>query len=111
MVSQSLSFSSPWALLLFNSLRAERGEEVSEEKSEASRGWFIRFKEGSHLHNSKAQGEAATADVEAATSYSEDLAETINKGDYTKQQTLHVDKIAFYWKKMPSKTFLAMGKK
>lgn len=52
------------ALNLFSSLKAERGEEAAEEKFEASRGWFMKFKK--HFHTIKVQGKASRTNVEAA---------------------------------------------
>ena len=53
----------------------------------------------SHFYNQKEQGEAASADVNAAENYPEYLSVIID-GGYTKQQIFIVEEKAFYWNKI-----------
>ena len=55
----------------------------------------MRLKGRRYLCNMKVHGEAASADVEAAVSNPEDLAQTVHESEYTKQPIFSTDEAAF----------------
>ncbi len=74
---------------------------------DASRGWFFHFKNHSGIHNVRIVGESGSADKEAAAKYPDHLKEIIEQGGYSDDQIFNVDETGLFWKKMPTRTFLA----
>ncbi|XP_023289525.1 tigger transposable element-derived protein 1-like, partial [Orussus abietinus] len=80
-------------------------------KFSASNGWFTGFLQRYALHNVKIQGEAVSTDETAAMNYRKVLAEIIDDGGYCPNQVFNADGTGLFWKKMPSRTFIAKSEK
>jgi len=96
---------------LFEALKSEKGEGSESEEFMASKGWFMRFKARANLHNLKVQGEAASADEKAASDFPDALAQIIKEGGYCAEQVFNVDETGLFWKRMPSRTYIAKEEK
>lgn len=63
------------------------------------------------FHNVKTKGEIASADQNATNSHPEKLADLIKDGGYTADQVFNADETGLFWKKMPSRTYIAKSDK
>lgn len=84
------------ALSLFSILKKEKFKNETKE-FHASAGWFEKFKKRTNLHNVRITGEAA--DIY--------LKKIVEEGGYSHEQIFNVDETELFWKRMPTKTFLA----
>lgn len=97
------------ALAIFSALKDD--DFAGEKNFVASPGWFERFKKRSGLHNVRIQGEAASADKEGAEKFVIEFRKLIEDEGYELRQIFNVDETALFWKRMPSKTYLAKDEK
>jgi Asp-tRNA(Asn)/Glu-tRNA(Gln) amidotransferase B subunit len=89
-----------------------RGDETSkDEVFSASKGWFDRFRERAGWLKIRVQGEAASADNEAARNFPEELAEIIEEEGYCSRHVFNVDETGLFRKRMPSRSYIAEEEK
>ncbi|GFY09307.1 tigger transposable element-derived protein 1 [Trichonephila clavipes] len=74
-------------------------------------GWLTGFIKRHSFHNLKIKGEVASADEEAARKYPEKLAKIIKDGEYCAHQVFNADETGLFWKKMPTRTYIAKSEK
>ena len=77
----------------------------------ASEGWLTGFIKRHSFHNVKIKGEVASADENAAKSYPEKLLKIIEDNGYTPDQIFNADETGLFWKKMPTRTYIAKSEK
>lgn len=77
----------------------------------ASNGWLSKFLKRNAFHNLKIRGDTASADQEAAKKFPETLAEIIEEGGYSPDQVFNADETGLFWKRMPSRTYIAKSEK
>ncbi|UYV78810.1 hypothetical protein LAZ67_16002856 [Cordylochernes scorpioides] len=102
------------ALKFYKELKESEPSTSSRESNpqfSASTGWLTGFIKRHSFHNLKIKGEVASADEEAARKYPEKLAKIIKDGGYCAHQIFNVDETGLFWKKMPTRTYIAKSEK
>ncbi|GFU77949.1 tigger transposable element-derived protein 1 [Trichonephila clavipes] len=89
--------------------QSEPSTSTSQARNEfsASKRWLTGFFKRNALHYIKITGESATAEEGAAKIFPEELAKTIEDGDYSADQVFNADETGLYWKKLPNRTYIA----
>lgn len=97
------------ALTIFNTLK-QKYDPDDKIKFAASRGWFDKFKRRHKLHSLVLNGESASANKIEADKFCDEFMNNI-KGTYSLDQIFNVDETGLFWKRMPSRTFIAQESK
>jgi hypothetical protein len=84
------------ALSLFETLKNRSGETSKDKVFSASKGQFDRFRKRAGWHKIRVQGEAASADTEAARNFPEKLAEIIEEEGYCLRHVFNVDETGLF---------------
>jgi hypothetical protein len=90
---------------------SESGESSGGTAFLASEDWFENFKKRFNFQNVKLVGESASADFVAAESLLDELRKLIMDKGYLPEQVFNADETGLFWKRMPSRTYLAKSDK
>lgn len=102
------------ALRIYKHIKEDEPSTSSQSKQfefSASTGWMTGFLKRHALHNIKIKGETASADTLAAEEFPQKLRKIIEDGGYTPDQVWNVDETGLFWKRMPSRTYVAKSQK
>ncbi|UYV62285.1 K02A2.6-like, partial [Cordylochernes scorpioides] len=102
------------ALKFYKELKESEPSTSSRESNpqfSASTGWLTGFIKRHSFHNLKIKGEVASADEEAARKNPEKLAKIIKDGGYCAHQIFNAEETGLFWKKMPTRTYIAKSEK
>ncbi|XP_050709471.1 tigger transposable element-derived protein 1-like [Eriocheir sinensis] len=98
-IPSSLSLINERARALWGSMQPEDEEAVDDPDQPD-----LRQRAG--LSNVRLQGEAASADKEAAEAFPAQFLKVIEDGDFSPKQVFNIDETGLYWKKMPASTYI-----
>jgi len=59
----------------------------------------------------KISGEAASADIEATRAFATEFKKIVVENDFPPDLVLNVDETGFYWKRLPSRTYISREEK
>ena len=96
---------------LSEKLKQQEGDSSTMGNFTATRGCLERFKHRRNLHSVKMTGETASADMQAADEFSTNLQAITECCNYLTQLVFNVDETGLFWKRMPSRTFIASEEK
>jgi hypothetical protein len=97
---------------LFETLRTGGDETSKDEDFSASKGRFDGLRKRAGRHNIRVQQEAASIDTEAAKNFPQKSSEITEEEGYCSRQVFKLDETGiFFWKRMPSRSYIAKEEK
>ena len=113
-IPMSLNCIKSEALILYEKVKSELCDKSENEVNEtfvASTGWFDRFRNRIGLKNVVINGEASSADEDAAKSYPIEFQKMIHDEGYCESQLFNFDETGLFYRKMPTRSYITADQK